>query len=449
MARDRADQPTGTPVPWGTVPLILDNRVRAYAWGSPTVIPDLLGVPPTGEPQAELWMGAHPGAPSMVDVAGDRLTLAKLIERVPDGMLGPECVRRFGPRLPYLLKILAVERPLSIQAHPTNEQAARGFAAEEAAGIPIDAPNRSYRDRSHKPEMVVALTGFEALLGFRDPIRTAELIDTLGVPELRDAASRLRAEGGAALEPIVRQWLELTDAEAADLVSAVAAAAGSVGEGADLTADGAAGGTAAAGDPAGGAGGTAAPPDEASRLATLVRRLARWYPGDRGILLALLLRQVRLGPGEAAFTAAGVPHAYLGGVAIEPQASSDNTLRAGLTPKHVDTAELRRILRYEPAGDPAVPPVAGVAGELRYVPGMAEFRLSRFDLTGPAATVTALGPRIVLVTGGAIDVTTGAGTVRLGRGRSAFVPASDGPVTLAGRGTAFVVAPDLAIADQG
>ncbi|HSI92857.1 MAG TPA: mannose-6-phosphate isomerase, class I, partial [Jiangellaceae bacterium] len=181
------------------MPLILDNPVRTYAWGSPTVIPDLLGVPPTGEPQAELWMGAHPSAPSIAEIGGERVSLAELIEKDPPGMLGAEVVERFGPRLPYLLKILAVERPLSIQAHPNGEQAAQGFAAEEAAGVPLDAVHRSYRDRSHKPEMVVALTEFEALLGFRDPTRSADLIDTLDVPDLRTASSRLRDEGAAAL----------------------------------------------------------------------------------------------------------------------------------------------------------------------------------------------------------------------------------------------------------
>lgn len=396
--------------------MILDNPVRAYAWGSPTVIPELLGVPATGEPQAELWMGAHPSAPSTVDVGGHQVPLTELIEKDPEGMLGPECADRFGGRLPYLLKILAVERPLSIQAHPTQAQAARGFAAENAAGIPLDAPNRSYRDRSHKPEMVVALTEFEALLGFRDPRRTAELFDGLAVPQLRAVAARLRDEGTAALESTVRHWLDLPEAEVGTLVGAVTAAAGS---------------------------------EPAHELAELVERLAQWHPGDRGILLALLLEHMHLAVGEAVYVPAGMPHAYLRGVAIEPQASSDNTLRAGLTPKHVDVAELQRILRYEPSFDPAIRPQRGPAGELRYAPGVAEFRLTRVDPTGSGLPIAASGPRIVLVTEGTVELAAGGTSVPMRSGNAAFVPASDGPASLAGRGTAFVVSPDLTAPDQG
>jgi mannose-6-phosphate isomerase len=394
------------------VPFLLDNPVRTYAWGSPTVIPNLLGIPPTGEPQAELWLGAHPGAPSLVEQDGARTPLAELIDKDPQAMLGAATVERFGARLPYLLKILAVEQPLSIQAHPTSEQAAAGFAAEEAAGVPVDAAHRSYRDRSHKPEMVVALTDFEALLGFRDPARTAHLLDELGAPGLADAAVRLRASGSGALAPLVRQWLEWPVSEATALVAAVTGTARQA-------------------------------PGE---LAALVRRLTRWYPGDRGVLLALLLERVHLRPGEAAFTPAGVPHAYLSGVAVEPQASSDNTLRAGLTPKHVDVAELMRILRYEPLADPRIAPVQRGPHEMVYAPGVEEFRLSRISLDGGAVLLDgqpAGVARIVLVTDGTVELAVADASVLLRRGRAAFVPAADGPATLSGEGTAFAVAPDV------
>lgn len=391
------------------MPLILDNPVRTYAWGSPTVIPALLGVPATGERQAELWMGAHPAAPSSVTVDGTTLTLTELIEKDPEAMLGAAVLTRFGPRLPYLLKILAIDKPLSIQAHPTIEQAETGYHQEDEAGVPPDAPNRSYRDRSHKPEMIVALTDVEALLGFREPAETADLLDELGVPALAAAGAELRAGGAAGLERVVRRWLSMSVGEASGLVEALVAAAANATGG----------------------------------LAEVIRRLAEEHPGDRGILLALLLRNVRLTPGEAAFIPAGVAHCYLRGVAVEPQASSDNTLRAGLTPKHVDVDEVLRILRFDATPDLRVRPVPLTPRSSVLAPGVADFVLTRVTLDADPVTIEGSGPRIVLVTDGAARVSAAADSVELGQGRAAFVPAAEGAVRLAGIGHAVLVAPDL------
>lgn len=390
------------------MPVLLDNPVQTYPWGSTAVLPELLGVPATGEPQAELWVGAHPAAPSRVEVDGRPVSLAEIIDGDPEATLGPRVLRWFGPRLPYLLKVLAVERPLSIQVHPTAEQARTGYDAEESAGVPLDAASRSYRDRSPKPEMVVALTEFEALLGFRDPSRTADMLDGLAVPALADAAALLRgADDG--LEALVRRWLLLPRDEAAHLVESVVDAA--------RTVDG--------------------------PLPRLVTRLAALYPADRGILVALLLRHETLAPGAAVFTAAGVPHAYLRGVAVEVQASSDNTLRAGLTGKHVDTGEVLRILRYDAGGSHRVSPVTEGPGREAFAPPVKEFRLFRVRLDGGPAELPGSGPRVVLVTDGAAGLATGGAQVSLGRGRAAFVPAAERAATLDGRGTAFVAAPGL------
>jgi mannose-6-phosphate isomerase len=394
------------------MPLILSNPVRAYAWGSPTVIPELLGVSPTGEPQAELWIGAHPGAPSVVDVDGVRLTLTELIEKDPEGMLGSATVRRFGPRLPYLLKILAIDQPLSIQAHPSIEQAEAGFAAEEAAGVPIDAPDRLYRDRMHKPEMIVALTDVTALLGFRAPDEAAAILDELGIRELREDAEALRDRGTAGLEQVVRRWLLMPEAEVAARVAAVVEAAGK----------------------------------QTTELGHLIVRLAERYPGDRGVLLALLLQYERLSSGEAVFVPAGVPHCYLSGVAIEPQASSDNTLRAGLTPKHVDAAELTRVLRYEAVGQLRVLPRRAGPHHAVFAPPVDEFQLAELVLKDVPVTLGANEPRIVLVTVGSAQVSAGGDTVRLAGGRAAFVPASEGAATVLGTGTAYVVSPGADLA---
>ncbi len=381
------------------VVVLLDNPVRSYSWGSSTVLPRLLGREPTGEPQAELWVGAHPGAPSRV--VGDGRTLDAYIAADPEAALGAVNVARFGPRLPYLLKILAVEQPLSIQAHPTVAQAVDGYAADDAAGIPLDAPNRSYRDRNHKPEMVVALSDFEALIGFAPPGETARILDSIG-GELRTEADRLRADG---IESLVRRWLTLPADDAGALVETVTAAASR----------------------------------HDRPWAELLARLAKAYPGDRGLLVALTLQEVRLRPGEAAFVGAGVPHAYLSGVAVEPQASSDNTLRAGLTTKHVNTAELLRILRYETGGVVLTRPQGPPALQAYPVP-VADFRLSRLELSSGDVTLTE-GPTTILVVQGSATVRAAGEAVVVMPGEAAFVPAAEGTATVTGAGLAFAIAP--------
>lgn len=377
------------------VVLLLENPVRSYAWGSPTVLPELLGSKPTGQPQAELWVGAHPGAPSIV--VDDGRPLGQHIADDPEASLGRGVVSRFGPTLPFLLKVLAVERPLSIQVHPNLAQAQIGFAGENAAGVPLDAPHRRYRDPNHKPEMVVALTDFEALLGFRRPGDAAEVVGTLGLAELDGAAADL---AGGGLESVAREWMTMPSAEASDLAKRVGEAAAQH--------DG----------------------------LEVIARLAGHDPGDRGILLALLLNHVQLRPGEAAFTGPGVPHCYLSGVAVEPQASSDNTLRAGLTPKHVDTEEVLRLLRFEPDGGQLVQPVQDEQRATWVIAGVEEFQLSRItgdaDIGGP-------GPSVVLVVDGSFAVTGSRPDRPLSRGAAAFVPASDQGATLRGVGEAFAV----------
>lgn len=383
---------------------LLGNTVRSYAWGSATAIPELLGVAPNGEPQAELWIGAHPGTPSMARTDTGPEPLDALIGKEPERMLGTDVLERFGPKLPFLLKVLAVERPLSIQAHPTGPQAQAGFDAENAAGVPLDAPDRSYRDRSHKPELLVALSSFEALVGFRDPADAAAVLRQLGVPALDDAAALLSGRDG--LAEVVRRTLRLEPDRSARLVGRVAAACA---------------------ERAG-----------AEPFAT-VARIAELYPGDRGILLALLLQPVHLAPGEAIFVPAGMPHAYLHGVAVEAQASSDNTLRAGLTPKHVDVPEVLRVLVYEPAPDLRITPIPTSMGDEYAVTGVAEFRLFRLTLMPRPTALPGGSPRIVLITEGQARLTVDGGSISLATGASAFVPAESERIAVSGAGTAFVV----------
>jgi mannose-6-phosphate isomerase len=391
----------------GDVAYLLDNPVRAYTWGSPTAIPDLLGVAPTGRPQAELWLGAHPGAASTALTATGPIPLDELIRTDPPGMLGPRVAERFGPRLPFLLKVLAVERPLSIQAHPSPEQAWSGYAAEDAAGVPADAAERTYRDRTHKPELVVALSPFEALLGFREPADSARVIAELGVPELTAVAGALQGPDG--LRQAVRSLIDLAPEDGRRLADAV----------------------------------TAVCRERPGEPFTTLAWIGEQHPGDSGLLLAVLLEPTRLHAGQAAAVPTGTPHTYLRGLAVEAQASSDNTVRAGLTDKHVDRGELLRILRYEPAAGLRTAPSADSSAEEFAVPGVPDFRLTRFRL-GPDPVKPVDGvPRIVLVTDGRASLTADGTCTLLERGSSAFVPAADAAVELVGPGTAFVVAPGI------
>ncbi|MFJ9646547.1 mannose-6-phosphate isomerase, class I [Streptomyces sp. NPDC101206] len=376
----------------------LTNTIRPYAWGSTTAIPGLLGTEPTGEPQAELWMGAHPGAPSRLDRGAGETTLADVIAADPERELGAAAVAKFGPRLPFLFKVLAAGAPLSLQVHPDPEQARAGYAEEERRGIPVDAAHRNYKDPNHKPEMLCALTPFEGLCGFRPPLEAARLLAGLEVDSLKPYVDLLRAHPEeAALREMLTAVLTADRAEMAHSVAEAAAAAERLG-------------------------GPYTP------YATLVHH----HPGDPGVIAAMLLNHVRLQPGEAMFLGAGVPHAYLDGLGVELLANSDNVLRAGLTPKHVDVPELLRIVRFEP-GDPAVLRPEG-NGEEVYETPIDEFRLSRFVLAPGAAPrpLPAGAPQILLCTAGRPK----AGELGLVPGESVFVPAGE-RTELAGAGTVY------------
>lgn len=374
----------------------LDNTIRPYAWGSTTAIAELLGVEPTGEPQAEMWLGAHPGAPSRTD----RGTLAEVIDAAPERELGAASVAKFGPRLPFLLKLLAAGGPLSLQVHPDLDQAKEGYADEERRGVPVTAPHRNYRDANHKPELVCALTDFDGLCGFRDPRQAAELLDALGVDSLKPYVDLLRARPeDAALREVLTAILTADRDEMTRTVTETAAACERLG-------------------------GDHAPYAE----------IAHHYPGDPGVIAAMLLNHVRLQPGEALYLGAGVPHAYLNGLGVEIMANSDNVLRCGLTPKHVDVPELLRIVRFEPRDPGVLRPEAAPDGEELYETPTDEFRLSRYVLPAGGTThdLTLATPQILLCTAGSVR----AGEHELSPGTSVFVPAGE-KADVSGTGTLF------------
>src|SRR4051812_21244842 len=345
----------------------LTNAVRYYPWGSRTVIPELLGQSsPAERPHAELWLGAHPDEPSLLD---DGRPLDKAIAAESEALLGPAVAERFGPRLPFLLKVLAAETPLSLQAHPTAEQAEAGFAAEEAAGIPRDDPTRTFKDPYHKPELLVALTTFEALCGFRPIEGSLHCLAKLEVPELKPTIAAL-ARGG--LRAVIPQLLGLTDGHRAELVSAVAESAARF---------------VAAGDP------------EFINTYRWAARLAEAYPGDPGVVISLMCNHLKLAPGEAVYLPPGNLHAYLCGAGIEVMASSANVLRGGLTGKHVDLAALIEVLDFTDGKVPVITPVLGPGG-LRYPVPVEDFDLTHVRLDAQGGPLTTGGPQVLLCTEG-------------------------------------------------
>ncbi|MCW2741133.1 MAG: manA [Blastococcus sp.] len=385
------------------------NTVRHYPWGSRTVIPELLGEPsPAERPYAELWMGAHPDAPS---VLSDGTPLDKAIEEQPEELLGAEGHERFGTRLPFLMKVLAAELPLSLQAHPTNEQAQAGFAAEEAAGVPRDDPTRTFKDPFHKPELLLALTTFEALCGFRPVEESLHCLAKLQVSELKPTIAAL-ARGG--LRAAIPQLIALSPETRDALVSAVAEAAGRF---------------VAAHDP------------EFINTYRWAASLAQTYPGDPGVVISLMCNHLRLAPGEAVFLPAGNLHAYLSGAGVEVMASSDNVLRGGLTRKHVDLAALIEVLDFTDGRVPVIHPVLGPGG-LRYPVPVEDFDLTRVQLDGQSGALTTGGPQMLLCTEGTAVLGSADDEVVLGKGTSAFVPAGT-PVSARGPAVLYRVTTNL------
>jgi mannose-6-phosphate isomerase len=383
--------------------LLLENTIRDYAWGEADGIAAIVGSDPTGRPEAELWIGTHPGAPSYVVDDPDGRTLAEVIASDPSRWLGEELAEQGHTALPFLLKVLAIGRPLSLQAHPSPEQAREGFAREEAAGVPLDAAERNYKDDGPKPEALVALTSTWALCGFRAPIEAANLLAGLALPGLDPLIEALASGGGDGLRTVLGWLLRLEGAARADVAGAVAAAVANV-RGEDLE------------DPR-----------------TWVQRLLRAFPGDPTAVAPLLLNVVRLDPGEAVHLPAGNLHAYLSGAGIEIMAASDNVLRGGLTPKHIDVDELLGVLRFEP-GVPAEPASRSRGGVTTYDAGEDAFALALVDPAAGEVAIEPTAPSLLLATDGAITVTGPAGSVELTGGRAAYVPPGSGPCTVAGTG---------------
>ncbi|WP_017576476.1 mannose-6-phosphate isomerase, class I [Nocardiopsis kunsanensis] len=382
----------------------LTNQVRPYAWGARTAIPDLLGTESDGTPQAELWLGAHHGAPSSARSAdGSAHPLPSLISDAPQRVLGPEVTERFGARLPFLLKYLAAEQPLSLQVHPNAERARQGFDAEEHRGIPLDAPHRNYRDPHHKPELLLALEPFEALCGFREPEAARYDLRDLTCELARDLRGDLAdADTHRALRSALTRLLTLSEDRRERLLSDFVAEWSTC--------------------------------DRRGPHGRIVPDLAERYPGDPGAVASLLLNRITLWPGQALFLPAGNLHAYLQGTAIEVMASSDNVLRAGLTGKHVDATELLEVVDFSVLPIPYAQPEF-LDGRREYRPGAPEFALHEIGPGRITAHLPGQGPCVVLVLDGQVELVAEVGQgMTLSRGESVFVPADSGAVKIEGRG---------------
>ena len=397
----------------------LDGRVQHYAWGSRESLPGFLGRTPDGRPWAEWWLGAHPTAPSTVGSV-PATTLDVLVGQDPAVMLGEDSRDRFGPRLPFLLKVLAVAEPLSLQVHPSVDQARDGYWRERPADAP--APGEPlYADEWAKPEMVLALTRFDAFAGLRPPAGVLARLDALGGELLADLARPLRhTPTTAAVAELVTALLGLSPQARRQAVEEVAAGIETLAR---------------------------AEAPEAAEL-SVSAHLARRYPDDPAVVVSVLMNHVVLEPGEAMAVPAGLLHCYTSGLAVEIQGTSDNTLRAGLTPKQVDVDEVLRVIDVT-AQPQLVWPSEPASGLETFHPGVPDFALDRLCLAHATEFRLSGGvPAIVLAMDGTLRLHADGVTTVLRRGEAVFVPAATGPVVVEGLGEAVRARPGTAEGDQ-
>jgi mannose-6-phosphate isomerase len=390
----------------------LKNTIQEYVWGSSTYIPSLLGITnPDGKPKAEMWMGSHPKAPSAAIDDNGEIPLPDLIQSDPPAILGKVVANRFDGKLPFLFKLLAAEKALSIQAHPNLNQARAGFERENKQGIPIDAPHRNYRDPNHKPEIMCALTHFWAMCGFRPIEQIVANLDFLKQTTLSKQYGEFRKKPGPkALRKLLFTLLSL-DRKSADAI-VTAACHGYVP-------------------------GTDPDRDDSTRW---IKKLNEQQPGDIGAISPLLLNTYRLEPGEAIFLGAGELHAYLEGFGVELMANSDNVLRGGLTVKHVDRDELLRTLTFKTQAIPILKGHEVSPGLTEFETPAEEFRLSRITTLENRRyeSQSERNAEILIVTEGSCSFRGGTGDgLELAQGESVFIPASAPAYVIEGSATLF------------
>lgn len=387
---------------------LLDNAARDYDWGSTSDIPQFLGQAPGGDRIAEVWMGTHPLGQSSVEVGAGLVPLSQV-----------------AGELPFLFKILAADRPLSLQVHPNAAMARAGFDAENAAGVPIDAPERTYRDPSHKPEMAYALTTFDTLVGFRPTAEILRVLQGIDTPLTQRLADGLREKPG--FRGIVRviEHLLTSEISADEIAEVVEACRNLVEVGVDV-----------------------------KRAYVTAVEIAEYYPSDIGVIISLTLNRLTLQPGEAAFLGAGIIHAHLKGMCLEIMAASDNVLRAGLTSKALNPEGLVKCLEKGMSRLARVTPEPfGFSTEV-FNPDVEEFALAVGQSSSAEPEGMLLPPgaqRIIVCTGGEVELVNAAGEhLKLGRGQSVFAGSDDGQIRVIGTGEvaqAYTPGPEVPVGE--
>ena len=382
--------------------LKLKNPVLNYAWGSRTALAQLFNIPnPDSAPQAEMWMGAHPKGCSELQMPNGTVRLDDFIQKNPEGALGPRWAAH--PQLPYLFKILAAETALSIQVHPRLEKAQMGFAQENARGLPVDDPQRNYRDANHKPELMYALTPFEALCGFRPFSEISEIFQPLRLPALDPTLPLFHSQPSSeTLKALFTAILNLTGEAKTEAIQTLLDHA----------------------------------QHQSKAPFPTILRLATQYPEDSGLFAPLLLNTITLSPGQALFLAAETPHAYLQGTGLEVMASSDNVLRGGLTPKYIDVPELTANIQFIESTPQTyrVTPIAKGAMQIYPVP-VDDFAFATFVAGEKPNLFTCHAPEIVLCLAGKLMLQTEFEQIELQKGESCFIPASTRAYTIQGSAT--------------
>lgn len=406
--------------------VILKNEIKEYAWGSRTFIPELTGMPsPCEKPQAEMWLGAHPSASSMALMDNMQIPLNELIKKDIKGTLGMSVADKFSNSLPFLLKVLAAAKPLSIQAHPDKEQARRGFRRENSKEIPFDSPNRNYKDQNHKPELICALTPLWALKGFRRNKDIIELMDKLDASAIGLKTDLLKNQPGKeGLKSFFSSLLTMDKERQNHVVEKIM--------------------------------GIVKGMETSEHAFEWMKRICKEYPGDIGVLSPLFLNVVSLKPTEAMYIASGELHGYLEGAGLELMANSDNVIRGGLTPKHIDVTELIDILEFTPHEPKIIRPEHIGNNEAVYRTGNDEFMLSVISLQGGAREGSIYrGPglrnaEIIICTAGKArveDIRKG-DILDVSRGMSLFIPASVEGYIINGEATIYKATAPLCHASQ-
>ena len=381
----------------------MENPIKDYPWGSHTAINEFYNISNINDqPQAEMWMGCHPnGSSQLIDAENNKINIDDFIKQAPETVLG-DAFNKFG-ELPFLFKVLAADKPLSIQVHPSKIRAEEGCAAENLAGIPVSSPNRNFKDPNHKPELVFAVTPFNALNGFRPFNDIVELFNGLVLAPLQnEIAGFKKLPSGDSLRVLFEALLILEgEAKKAAIAELLTYAA-----------------------------------NQTSLVFETIKQLAAMYPDDMGIFSPLLLNVVKLNPGEAMFLYAETPHAYLQGLALEVMANSDNVLRAGLTPKYIDIDALISNIRFdvtEPENILMQPEVSG--NQAKYPIPVQDFSFS--ILTNESSlneNIHMTSASVLFCEHGQFEVACAQNAVTVEKGESVFVPASASAISVTGSG---------------